>query len=231
MTSMPVYSRDGSHDAPLMASSKSHGGFMELRLLSTAAERRRFARHLTEPKATANEVLPEITQLAVSQIHLNFADLYALSDERAAAPGGMLAGFAIHDLARFAQCYPRPDLTRWPSGSVFECGELWSKLPAGGGLARHALWILAGLLKANALLAYPVVKPCDTTGLYDGLKRIGQPIAWPYARSRTGGKIIVQAMLLEGAELERMARRASSCGFEIMDPERRRFRFNIPAIS
>ena len=51
------------------------------------------------------------------------------------------------------------------------------------------------------MLVYPIFKPWNLSGSYKNFVRAGEPIEWPYARTLDGGKIYVQAMVLEGEAL------------------------------
>src|SRR3990172_12762130 len=97
---------------------------MELRLLSTEAERRAFAHRLVEARETRGAGFKESAQSLIGEVHLAFGRLYGLFDEDGPDPDEMLAGFVMHNLATFSQSYPRPDLTHLPPRAGFECGEL-----------------------------------------------------------------------------------------------------------
>lgn len=200
---------------------------MELRLLSAEAEKRAFARSLDQARMTRGAGFAETRRSHVGEAHLAFGRLYALFDDQGVNPEEMLAGFSIHDLATFPQTYTKPDLTSFPPESVIECGELWAIAAGGARLARHAGWILAGILKAKALLVYPILKPWNLSYMYKGFDRVGEPIEWPFARTLDDGKIFVQAMVLEGAALIRTIQEAEAAGFEALDGERL-IRFNSP---
>jgi hypothetical protein len=200
---------------------------MELRLLSAETEKRAFARSLDQARMTRGAGFSETRRSHVGEAHLAFGRLYALFDDEHGNPEEMLAGFSIHDLATFPQTYPKPDLTYLPPESVIECGELWAIAAGGARLARHAGWILAGILDAQALLVYPILKPWNLSYMYKGFERVGAPIEWPYARTLDDGKIFVQAMVLEGAALTRTIQEARDAGYEAIDGDRL-IRFNSP---
>jgi hypothetical protein len=199
---------------------------MELRRLTTEAERRAFARRLSEVRIMKGSGFRETNRSVVGEVHLAFGDLYGLFDEREVIPE-MLGGFAMHDLAMFGQSYPKPDLTHLPPESVFECGELWAIAAGGGRLLRYAGAILAGLLEARALLVYPIFKPWNLSGAYKYFSRAGEPIEWPYARTLDGGKIYVQAMVCEGEALASAITEAGQYGYEMLDAGTR-LRFKTP---
>jgi hypothetical protein len=199
---------------------------MELRLLANQAERTIFARRLTEARVTKGAGFSETKRSVVGSVHLTYGNLYGLYDEAGPNPDEMLSGFAFHDLGSFPQSYPRPDLTHLVPERVLECGELWALAAGGARLARHAGWILAGILGAEALLVYPIVKPWNLSFMYKRFDRVCDPIAWPYARTLDGGNIFVQPMVLEGAALERTVQEAQAFGYEADGDAR--IRFNSP---
>ena len=194
---------------------------MELRLLSTEAERRAFAHRLVEARETRGAGFKESAQSLIGEVHLAFGRLYGLFDEDGPDPDEMLAGFVMHNLATFSQSYPRPDLTHLPPSAVFECGELWALVAGAARSVRHSCAILAGLLQAQALLVYPIVKPWNLTAPYKDFRPASEPIEWPYAQTLDGGKIMVQPMLLEGVNLGRVVREAWALGFQTYEQHRR----------
>ena len=199
---------------------------MELRLLTTDAERRMFARRLSEVRIMRGAGFSETRRSVIGEVHLAFGNLYGLYDETELIPE-MIGGFAMHDLAMFSQSYAKPDLTHLPPETVFECGELWAVAAGAGPLLRNAGIILAGLLKAKAALVYPIFRPWNLSGGYKYFARIGEPIEWPYARTLEGGKIYVQAMVLESDALRAAVAEAGQYGFEMFDGGTR-LRFKTP---
>ncbi|MGH7948799.1 MAG: hypothetical protein ACREQF_06220, partial [Candidatus Binataceae bacterium] len=164
----------------------------------------------------------------VGEVHLRYGQLYALFDETSETPSEMLGGFAMHDLGRFPQSYPKPDLTHLTPRSVIEYGELWSRAKGAGRLAQRGALVLSGLLQAQALLVYPICKPWDLTGGYNGVfEPTCDPVAWPYARTLGGETVWVQPMVLSGARLQQAVRIGWQMGFETAD-EHRRIRFDNP---
>jgi hypothetical protein len=199
---------------------------MELRLLQTEADRRTFARRLTEIRIMRGAGFSETRRSLIGEVHLAFGNLYGLFDETASIPE-MIGGFAMHDLAMFSQSYPRPDLTHLPPDKVFECGELWATAAGAGRLLRYAGAIIGGLLEARALLVYPIFKPWNLSNGYKYFERAGEPIEWPYAHTMDGGKIFVQAMVLTGESLATAIAEAGQWGFEMLDGGTR-LRFQVP---
>jgi hypothetical protein len=196
---------------------------MELRLLTTDAERRNFTRRLVEARETHGAGFKETEQSLVGEVHLTFGRLYGLFDDTCSTPDEMLAGFIMHNLATFGQSYPKPDLSHLPPKEVFEIGELWAVVAGAARAVRHGCAILTGLLKAKAVLVYPIFKPWNLTSAYKEFTAVGDPIQWPYAETLDGGKILVQAMLLEGAALTQRVHEASSPGFYSRDHDQRIF--------
>jgi hypothetical protein len=194
---------------------------MELRLLTTDAERRAFTDRLVGARATHGAGFTETPQSLVGEVHLTFGRLYALFDENGPAPNEMLAGFVMHNLATFSQSYPKPDLSHLPPNEVFEIGELWAVVAGAARAVRHGCAILTGLLQARAVLVYPIFKPWNLTGAYKEFTAVGEPIQWPYIQTLEGGKILVQAMLLEGAALNQRVRDAWAMGFRTYDHHQR----------
>jgi hypothetical protein len=199
---------------------------MELRLLTTDTERRTFARRLSEVRIMRGAGFSETRRSVIGEVHLAFGNLYGLYDETEIMPE-MIGGFAMHDLAMFGQSYAKPDLTHLPPETVFECGELWAIAAGAGRLLRYGGAILGGLLQARALLVYPIFKPWNLSGGYKYFQRAGEPIEWPYVRTLEGGKIFVQAMVLEGESLRAAVAEAGQYGFEMCDGGKR-LRFDPP---
>jgi hypothetical protein len=199
---------------------------MELRLLTTDADRRTFARRLSEVRMMRGAGFSETRRSVIGEVHLAFGNLYGLFDETEMV-AEMIGGFAMHDLAMFSQSYAKPDLTYLPPETVFECGELWAVAAGAGRLLRYGGAILSGLLKARALLLYPIFKPWNLCGGYKYFTPVGEPIEWPYARTLGGGKIYVQAMVLEGNMLNAVVAQAGQYGFEMLDGGTR-LRFSTP---
>lgn len=204
---------------------------MELRLLTTDAERRAFTNRLVEARATHGAGFTETPQSLVGEVHLTFGRLYGLYDDSGPAGNEMLAGFVLHNLATFSQSYPKPDLSHLPPNEVVEIGELWSVVAGAARTVRHACAILTGLLQVRAILAYPIFKPWNLTGAYKEFTAVGEPIQWPYIQTLEGGKILVQAMLLEGAALSKRVGDAWAMGFRTYNQHQRILFDNPFAIS
>ena len=188
---------------------------MVARRISTGAERQLFARNLVETRRTKGAGFSETQSSKVGEVHLAFGRLYGIYDDQAGNPAEMIAGFVMHDLASFPQSYPKPDLTHLPPNRVFECGELWARVAGGADVARQAIWLLLGLAKAEAMVAYPIFKPWNLTLAYrEHFTRVGEPIEWPYACATDGSKIFVQAIISTGEELRALVAEAAQHGFE-----------------
>ena len=203
---------------------------MQLRILTTHAERREFADRMVRARAGKGLGFVETPQSVLGEIHLNYGEVCALYNEEGPEPDEMLAGFVIHNLGMFPQSYPRPDLTHLPPAHVYECGELWALAPGAARLARHAGYILAGIRKAQAILVYVALKPRDTTSLYKTFSRAGNPIPWHYITSLDGTPHWAQPMVLEGVALEMTVNVATAVSFESFDEQTLQFRNPFPIV-
>jgi len=184
---------------------------MELRLLSTETERRIFAARTEQIRAKHGVGFKERPRSRLASIHLTFGNLYALFEDDGEPAEKMIAGLMMHDLEMFPQTCPRPDLSHLPPRSVLEVGDLWSRAIGAGALARVGAAILAGLLDAQAILAYLGVKPFDGTPFYraTGFVNAGEPVEYPYLETLKGEAIWAQPMILEGETLAKLTRVAS----------------------
>lgn len=187
---------------------------MEMRLLESEDQRAAFERGLTRARATKGSGFAEKRRSRLGRVHMAFADLYGIFDESSADPDRMLAGFAMHSLDLFSQSYPKPDLTDLPPADVFEVGELWALSLGAGAAARHGGYITLGLAGATTLLIYPIVSPWDLTTGYPDYRTVDAPIEWPFAETLDGQKICVQAMVLDGQNLQRRMSAAMATPFE-----------------
>jgi len=190
---------------------------MELRLLQSEAEREQFEQGMTQARAARADGFVEKQASLVGRLHLAFGDLWALFDETSSTPDRMLAGFAMHRLDRFGQSHCLPDLTHLPPADVVEVGEVWSIHPGAGPLAVQAATIAVELAGANTALSYLICAPVDTTGRYRYHRAIGGPIEWPYVETLTGEPVYVQPMVLDGANLQRLAAVARRNGFQVAE--------------
>jgi hypothetical protein len=201
---------------------------MEMRLLESEAERAAFERGLTQARATkGSSGFGEKRRSRLGRVHMAFADLYGVFDETSDHPDRMLAGFATHSLDLFSQSYPKPDLTHLPPEEVFEVGELWALSLGAGVAARHGCAITLGLAGASTLLIYPIVSPWDLTAGYPDYRAVDAPIAWPFAETLDGRKVFVQAMVLDGQNLQRQISAAMAAPYEASNSNRM-LRFGDP---
>ena len=184
---------------------------MELRLLSTENERRIFAARTEQIRAKHGVGFKERPRSRLAAIHLTYGNLYALFENDDEPAEKMIAGLVMHDLEMFPQTCPKPDLSHLPPRSVLEVSELWSRAIGAGALARAGAAILAGLLDAQAILAYLGVKPFDGTPFYraTGFVDAGDPVEYPYLETVNGEAIWAQPMILEGETLAKLTRVAS----------------------
>jgi hypothetical protein len=195
---------------------------MELRLVTTEAERRAFTEGLEEARATNAAGFKEKRGSRMGDVHITYGRLYGLFDEDGPDPSQMLAGGSMHDLASFSQSFYVPNLSHLPPETVFELGEHWSRVKGAGLLARVGLVVALGLAQAQAAVCYPIVKPWDLTEMYSKARFdfVGEPVDWPWAETLDGGKIWVQPVVSEGVRLRRMIRLAWSAGFQTFDQHR-----------
>jgi hypothetical protein len=203
---------------------------MELRLLTTEAERRIFANRMDDARAKRGVAhFRETRRSNIGKVHLDYGQLYALFEHDNDPAENMMSGFIMHDIGTFPQSYPKPDLTHLPARSVLECGELWSYAKGAGILARRGATILAGLMQIKAILVYPLVDPWDNTVSYTqtNFVKVGERINWPYCEMLDGRPVVVQAMVLEGDALGKLIHKVFSLGFETADSHRR-IRFDNP---
>lgn len=194
---------------------------MELRMLTTEAERRMFLERMTRARALANGGFSETPRSKVGEIHLQFASMLALFDDAGPDPEKMLAGCTMHSLATFPQSHPQPDFSYYAPEDVYEVGEMWSLTKHGGTLTLRGLIIMLGLLQAKCGLGYAIVKPWDLSIFYRELLPKGEAVEWPYARTLDGGKIHCRAMVSEGDHLRAFIERVWATGFETYDRHRR----------
>jgi hypothetical protein len=193
---------------------------MEMRLLESEADRAAFEYGLTRARAIKGSGFGEKRRSRLGRVHMAFADLYGIFDETSDHPDRMLSGFATHSLDLFSQSYSKPDLTHLPPEEVFEVGELWALSLGAGVAARHGCAIALGLAGATTLLIYPIVSPWDLTVGYPDYRAVGEPIAWPFAETLDGRKVLVQAMVLDGQRLQRQIFAAMAAPYEVSNSNR-----------
>ncbi len=189
---------------------------MELRFLSTESERRIFGQRMVEARAQKGVGFAETKRSQPGKMHVAFSQLWGLFERDGGPPARMMSGFSMHDLASVPQTYPKPDMTYLPARSVLECGELWSFSKGAELLALRGAAIIAGLMRARAILVYPVSRPWDGTISYaeNNFVKACDEVEWPFAQTPGGDKIRVQPMLLEGDNLQKLVDRVFEMGFE-----------------
>ena len=177
---------------------------MELRQVTTALERQVFADCLAQARATRGTGFKDAPRSQLGRAHLFLGGLYAVFERAGQAADKMVAGFRIHDLATLPQSHPRPDMSHLPPEFVLEAGELWSLSRGAGRTASRLCGLMAGMLRARAVLIHPLLRPIDMTGFYreQHFADACDPVEWPFAKTLDGGKIWVQPMLAEGERLE-----------------------------
>jgi hypothetical protein len=193
---------------------------MQLRLVTEGREREMFATRMTQARAFRNGGFRETDKSCIGRIHLQFGKSYALFDDESDQPDQMIAGFIMHDQASFALSHAKPDFSQYRPETVFEIGEMWSLAKGAGLCAQYGAVILLGLMQAQAVVGYAIVKPWDLSGFYRDLVPTGEPIEWPYAKTLEGGQIFCRAMVSEGEHLQRWIQRVWATGFETRDHHR-----------
>lgn len=192
---------------------------MELRLLTTENERRIFSVRTEQVRAKSGVGFRERPRSRLGQMHMTYGNVYGLFENDGDPTERMIAGLAMHDLEMLPQTCPRPDLSHLPPRSVLEVGGLWSRAVGAGALARAGAAILAGLLEAQAILAYLGVKPFDATPFSRaaGFVNAGEPIEYPYLETLNGEPIMVQPMILAGESLAKLTKVFSQLIVEASD--------------
>jgi hypothetical protein len=200
---------------------------MELRQLTTENERQTFGKCVVEARATRGSGFKETATSCLGKAHLAFGSLFALFENDGEGREQMVAGFALHDLATLPQSHPSPDLSHIPARSVFEGSELWSLSRGVAPIAASAAAAVAGILRARAILVYPICKPFDLSSPYTRFNfKPCEPVKFPYGQTNEGDEIWVRPMVLEGDQLEDYIR----AGFDFLfrsDPDQGGLRFGI----
>jgi hypothetical protein len=187
---------------------------MELRQLTTDAQRQAYAECLARARGTRGRGFREKDGSSNGRAHLLLGDMFALFDAEDAPLDRMRAGFIVHSAASFPLSYPKPDLTHLAPESVIEGSELWSLSPGSGRVAKIVAGAVVGMMQARAMVLYSLVKPIDLTRYYyeDGFINACEPVPWPYVETLEGETMWVQPLILEGAALDRYVR----AGFELL---------------
>jgi len=200
---------------------------MELRQLITEKERQIFAGCVAQARSTRGAGFKDKHKSRLTESHLAFGDLFALFENDGDGREQMVGGFALHDLATLPQSHPSPDLSHIPAQSVFEGSELWSLSRGVAPIAASAAAAVAGILRARAILVYPICKPFDLSSPYTRFNfKACEPVRFPYGQTNEGDEIWVRPMVLEGDKLEDYIR----AGFDFLfrsDPDQGGLRFSI----
>ncbi len=199
---------------------------MEVRLLSTGAEREAFELGLKKARSLKGSGYREKPSSRWGQTHLLLADLYGVFEDGDFDPGRMLAGFRVHSMDQFGPTCSKPDLSHLPPEAVFEIGELWSvagldglSIRAARALfaARAGCVIIPGLKGAQALVIYAVARRSDMTAVYPEFEAVGPLIRYPFVESLDGGPVYTQPMVLQGRALLEVMSHFWAEGFETND--------------
>ncbi len=199
---------------------------MEVRLLSTGAERKAFERGFTDARAVKARGFREKKSSRLSRLQLTFDDLYGVFEDGDRDSSRMIAGFGIHSLDQFGLTCPRPDLSYLPPETVFELDKLWSVAGLNGisiraaralFTARAGCVIIPALKGAQALVIYAVTRRWDMTAVYPEFQSVGSPVRYPYLETLDGGPVHVQPMVLQGRALLEVMSHFWAEGFETND--------------
>jgi hypothetical protein len=187
---------------------------MQLRQMISSAERQIFAGCLEKARASRGVGFRETPRSRLGQIHLMFGDLYALFQNENDSAEQMVGGFIVHDLATLPQSHPEPRLSHLRPGSIIEGGELWSLSRGVFAMARRLAPVIAGIMRAEAVLVYPMLRPVDLTGPHRELNFVDacEPVKWPWLETVDGSEIWSQPLILQGAALDNYVRE----GFELL---------------
>jgi hypothetical protein len=187
---------------------------MQLRQMISGTERQIFGECLEKARATRGVGFRETARSRLGQIHLMFGDLYALFENENDPAERMVGGFIVHDLGSIPQSHPKPDLSHLRPSSVIEGSELWSLSSGVFRMARRLAPVVAGIMRAKAVLVYPMVRPVDLTGPHRELNFVDacEPVIWPWVETLDGSEMWSQPLILQGAALEDYVRQ----GFELL---------------
>ena len=202
---------------------------MELRLLTSSADRHAFAECLAKARASRGARWAETPQSQLGNAHVGLCSPYALYESETDPLDRMLGGFIIHDLATLPQTLPQPHLSHLHPRSIIEGSDLWSLSSGVFRIVQGAVAAVAALLQARAILVYPMAKPVDLSSMYEpvGFTKPCGHLLWPYAKALDGTEIWMQPMVLEGEPLETFER----SGFDFLfgrGRDRRALRFDKP---
>jgi hypothetical protein len=199
---------------------------MEVRKLTTDYERQIFSERLSLARATRGVRFKRKAASPLEEEHLHFGSAYAIFEDDDASADAMIAGFIMHDLGSLPQSFPQPDLSYLPAQSVIEGGDLWSLSKGAAGIASRIAPAIVGILQAQAVLLYPIIKPDDLTVPHRklGYVEAGEPILNPFGETLEGAEIWLQPMILQGPALQAYIRRGFDFLFE-SEAGRRVFRF------
>jgi len=143
---------------------------------------------------------------AANRSRLEASRLYGLFNCEAGLAGQMIAGIAMHDLECFPQSCREPDVSHLPPRLVVECSDHWSLSNGAGLLAWAGLAVPMRLLGIKAAIAYLAAgtNESDHAGFYTsmGFMPAGSIVAHPFVETASGGRQLVQPVVLQGAALD-----------------------------
>jgi hypothetical protein len=198
---------------------------MELRRLSTEAERYIFVTRLEQARRARGAIFRENSQYQMANCQrLDCSRLYGLFEQDAAPAEMMVAGIAMHDLQSFPQSCAEPDLSHLPAKTVVECSDHWSLSNGAGMLAWVGLAVPMRLLGIKVVLAYLAAgeSACAHSGFYElmGFAPAAPPVPHPFVENSQGEKLMVQPVILQGNAFAKAMEALSKACIEYSDDAR-----------
>ncbi len=181
---------------------------MEIRKMTSDFERQVFNDCLLKARSQKGFGFRETPRSCLGASHLKFGNVYAVFEDKGAPPESMVGGFIMHDLASLPQSFGEPSLGHLTPSLVFEGSDLWSLSKGAGYFAARASAAVAGALRAEAILVYPIVRPVDLASFYSrfNFEPACEPIRNQYGETLDGEELWVQPLILQGQRLAEFVR-------------------------